>query len=67
MNKIWAGAFMGEPTANAEATDRLPRGMVLATTALVALTIVIALGAGPIQGFAERAAETLLPAAGGVG
>jgi multicomponent Na+:H+ antiporter subunit D len=64
MNKIWVGAFMGEPTSNAAATQPLPTAMVAATAALVAVTIAIALGSGPIYAFAERAAETLLPVAG---
>lgn len=67
MNKIWAGAFMGEPTANAEATHPLPTAMVFATGVLVVVSIGIALGAGPIYAFAERAAETLLPVAGSAG
>ncbi len=64
MNKIWVGAFLGEPSENAVVHDRLPVAMVLATTSLVVASIGIAVGAGPIQGFAERAAETLLPVAG---
>ena len=60
MNKIWAGAFLGEPTKNAAADDRLPVAMVGATGALVAASIVIALAAGPVYGFAQRAAESLL-------
>lgn len=66
MNKIWAGAFLGEPTPNAIVGNRdpLPVTMVVATGALVAASIVIALTAGPIYGFAERAAESLLTAGG---
>jgi multicomponent Na+:H+ antiporter subunit D len=60
MNKIWAGAFLGEPTANAVVEDRLPIGMVASTAALVAASIVFAFAAGPIYGYVERAAETLL-------
>ncbi len=60
MNKIWVGAFMGEPTLNAEPTDRLPVAMVAATTTLVLVSIGIALFAGPIQEYAQRAAETML-------
>ena len=61
MNKIWVGAFMGEPTPNAVASERLPLAMVAVTCALVVVSIGIALGAGPIQAYAMRAAETMLP------
>ena len=65
MNKIWVGAFMGEPTRNAEATEPLPSAMVAVTAVLVVVSIGIALGAGPIQAYAERAAETMLQTTAG--
>ena len=60
MNKIWAGAFSGEPEG--DSGDPLPRAMVASTVALVALSIVAAVFAGPIQGYTARAAEHLLTA-----
>jgi len=64
MNKIWAGAFLGEPTPNAVADGRLPIAMVATTVALVATSVGIALASGPIHAYATRAAETLLAAGG---
>jgi multicomponent Na+:H+ antiporter subunit D len=60
MNKIWAGAFLGEPTPNATSDGRLPLAMVGTTAALVVASIAIALAGGPIHDYATRAAETLL-------
>ena len=63
MNKIWSGAFLGEPTPNAVVEGRLPVAMVGATGALVVISIAMALAAGPVYGYAQRAAESLLAGA----
>ncbi|CAN5878963.1 Na+/H+ antiporter subunit D [soil metagenome] len=66
MTKIWAGAFWGDP-AEAAAPPivggqplRLPAPMVGATASLVALSLVIAVGSGPLYALSERAAADLL-------
>ncbi|HEX4902977.1 MAG TPA: proton-conducting transporter membrane subunit [Acidimicrobiales bacterium] len=64
MNKIWSGAFLGEPTPNAEADGPLPIPMVATTVALVVTSIAIAFASGPIHDYATRAAETLLAGGG---
>jgi len=66
MNKIWAGAFLGEPTRNAEADGRLPVAMLATTATLVVASLAIAVASGPIHAYATRAADVLL-AAGGAG
>jgi multicomponent Na+:H+ antiporter subunit D len=65
MTKIWANAFWGEPVAAASlsaatASTPAPRLMVAATTALAALSVAIAVAAGPLYRLSERAAADLL-------
>ena len=70
MTKIWANAFWGEPHIASEdvsapgtatlAAVRLPRLMVVSTAALAALSIGVALAAGPIYELSERAAVDLI-------
>ncbi len=67
MTKIWAGAFWGEPTevesadrAGGESPLRPPRLMVGATAALVATSLVIAVGAGPLHDLSTDAASGLM-------
>src|SRR5690606_7551686 len=61
MTKIWAGAFWGsaEPTQEHE---YLPAMMVAPTAALTALSLAVALFAGPLYALSERAANDLLDA-----
>ena len=72
MTKIWLGAFWGEPPA--DGTDLEPGvlrrhpTMAASTTALVGVTLVLALAAGPLYGLCERTADDLsAPAAALVG
>jgi multicomponent Na+:H+ antiporter subunit D len=63
MAKIWAGVFWGEPEDDrpaAPAAARLPRTMVASTAVLVVVGLAVAVGAGPLAAFAERAASDLL-------
>ena len=74
MTKIWAGVFWGAPDEPAPAvagvTERgagglagwfgAPVGMVLATGALVALSLAIAVASGPLWDLSARAAADLL-------
>lgn len=66
MSKIWAGVFWGAPDdpppALAEDTGTLrpPRGMIVATAAMVGLTLVIPVFGGKAYDIAERAAVDLL-------
>jgi multicomponent Na+:H+ antiporter subunit D len=62
MTKIWTGAFWGEPEPAADTQPPLPVGMLAPTAALVALSLAVALFAGPVYGFTERAAVDLLDA-----
>jgi multicomponent Na+:H+ antiporter subunit D len=62
MTKIWSGVFWGPveiPDGGSERA-RLPVPMVVATVALVALSLAIAVAARPIYGLAERAAADLV-------
>lgn len=64
MAKIWAGVFWGsaaegEPRGG-PARLRSPLPMTAATGALVALSLVIALSAGPLYAYSEAAAADLL-------
>jgi multicomponent Na+:H+ antiporter subunit D len=63
MTKIWTGAFWGDPEPAPEGGARLPAAMVASTGALVALSLAVALFAGPLYGLAERAAVDLLDGA----
>lgn len=70
MTKIWGGAFWGDPHVEVEADDpavarwggTVP--MLGATIALVAISLAIAVFAGPLYELAERAAADLLDPAG---
>ena len=69
MLKVWAGVFWGAPDeepplASARGDGRLvpPRLMVWPTAALAGLSLVIAVGAGPLWQLSERAAGDLLDA-----
>jgi multicomponent Na+:H+ antiporter subunit D len=65
MTKIWGNAFWGEPTvapslsAAAAPAGAGPRLMVGATAALTLLSLVIAIGSGPLLRLSERAASDL--------
>ena len=58
MTKIWGGVFWGKPSSGE--SRPLAKGMIAATAGLVAVSVVIALGAEPLVEYAERAAEDLL-------
>ncbi|HUF83439.1 MAG TPA: proton-conducting transporter membrane subunit, partial [Acidimicrobiia bacterium] len=66
MLKIWNGVFWGEPEEPASPDEavivavRPPRTMMLATVALVAVTLLVAASAGPLYDLSERAAADLL-------
>jgi multicomponent Na+:H+ antiporter subunit D len=65
MAKIWNGVFLGTadvPTPAMKSPHRLqvPALMTTATVALVAVTLAIALFAGPIYDLCHRASESLL-------
>ncbi len=65
MTKIWAGAFWGEPPDGTVAVAHTtPRLMTWATCGLVALTLVIAVGAQPLWELSLQAAEGLLDPTG---
>ncbi len=58
MTKIWGGVFWGKPTD--ERPVAVPRGMMVATASLVAVGLVLALGAQPLVEYAGRAASDLM-------
>ncbi|CAN5450418.1 Na+/H+ antiporter subunit D [soil metagenome] len=66
MSKIWGGAFWGEVELVAEPGDPFTARyggtppMLLATGALVVASLGLAVAAGPVFGFCERAAADLL-------
>ncbi|MFO7281463.1 MAG: Na+/H+ antiporter subunit D [Thermoanaerobacterales bacterium] len=64
MTKIWSNAFWGPPPEpEANGTEGGPPGrrlMLAATGALVALSLAVAVGAGPLYGLAERAGHDLV-------
>ena len=66
MTKIWAGVFWGERDEEPAAAPRpegrfgSPIGMLGATGALAAVSLALAIWAGPIYDVTERAAEDLL-------
>jgi multicomponent Na+:H+ antiporter subunit D len=62
MTKIWGGVFWGEPAARP--ARPVARGMTSATAGLVAVSLIIVVGAGPLLDYAERAAADLLDPAG---
>lgn len=74
MMRIWAGVFWNPADPGEQATapvltgleKRLggPRYMVAPTAVLVAVSIGIAIAAGPVYGFCERAAQELLNPSG---
>jgi multicomponent Na+:H+ antiporter subunit D len=70
MTKIWSGVFWGhpeeEPPTSPRATGLLgaPAGMVSATAVLAAISLAIAVGAGPLYDLATRAAADLLEPSG---
>jgi multicomponent Na+:H+ antiporter subunit D len=73
MIRIWSGAFWSPPEVEPPA-PRTPVGrsggpvlMVVPTAALVALSLVVAVAAGPIFAFSERAAADLIDRAGYIG
>lgn len=70
MTKIWGNAFWGDPDAPgqvrlpAHEVRRSPRLMLLSTGALAGLSVLIALGSGPLYRYSERTAlELLTPSA----
>jgi len=69
MTKIWAGAFWGRPSATVAgdgvaARVAVPLPMLAATVALVALSLAIAVFAGPLWDFSQSAASELLDPSG---
>ena len=67
MTKIWSGAFWGRPGADhvpARPTGPLPRLMGAPMVVLVAAMLATSVFAGPIVGFAQRAATDLLDPTG---
>jgi len=58
MSKIWSGVFWGEPATTPR--RRPARGMLGATAALVAASLVVAVAGESLLGYAERAATDLL-------
>jgi multicomponent Na+:H+ antiporter subunit D len=61
MGKIWNGIFWGEVTTTASGPGVLRRRKVMtgATVGVVGLSLVIAIGAGPVYALCERAAADL--------
>jgi multicomponent Na+:H+ antiporter subunit D len=59
MTKIWGATFWGDP-GEAATGERARTGMILATSAVVALSIGVALFAQPIAELSSRAAADLL-------
>ena len=57
MTKIWGGVFWGEPSESAE---RAKPAMTLATGAVVAMSLGVAIFAGPLAELATRAAADLV-------
>jgi multicomponent Na+:H+ antiporter subunit D len=70
MTKIWAGVFWGErdrtPSRTAHTSDRFgaPPLMLIATGAVVAMSLAIALFAGPLWDLAERIGADLVDPSG---
>jgi multicomponent Na+:H+ antiporter subunit D len=64
MTKVWAGAFWGASPVDASEPRRATPLMVVATTAVVGLSVAYVAFAGPIYDFSQRAAEQLLEPAG---
>ena len=66
MTKIWVAAFWGEvaPDPSAGGVLRNHRLMTTGTVAIVAMSLVVAFGAGPLYDFAVRAAAQLVDVAG---
>jgi len=62
MTKIWVAAFWGEVAPDPAAGGILHnhRLMATGTSAMVAISLVIAFGAGPLYDFALRAAAQLV-------
>lgn len=60
MTKIWAGAFGGDVAPAAVTQRRIPALMYAPTIVLAAVSVTIALAAGPLYEFSERAATELL-------
>jgi len=69
MAKIWAGAFWGDPEEGTDDRTGTPLrpAMVAATAVLVVVSLAVAVAAGPLASFAERAAADLLDPAVYVG
>jgi multicomponent Na+:H+ antiporter subunit D len=66
MAKIWTGAFWGEPEGPPALDERrpTPRLSTAAAAALVATSLAIAAGAGPLHDYSQRTADDLLHAGG---
>ena len=60
MSKIWTGVFGGDIVPAADDQRPLPKLMLAPTIALTAVSLGIALFAGPLYDFADRAATELL-------
>jgi multicomponent Na+:H+ antiporter subunit D len=60
MTKIWAGVFWGAPEPPRHRHRPYPALMVASTATLTAMSLVIALAAGPLLDLATRAAADLL-------
>ena len=59
MNKIWNRVFW-QPAINELPAESAPKGMTVATSALLAVSLILTLVAAPLFSYAERAAEDLL-------
>jgi multicomponent Na+:H+ antiporter subunit D len=64
MTKIWAGAFGGKIQPAVELQRKLPVLMVVPTVTLATVAVAIAMAAGPLYDFSERAAADLLDPGG---
>jgi multicomponent Na+:H+ antiporter subunit D len=73
MTKIWTGAFWGEPRVEADrqAAEVQAMGgpplMILATAAVAALSVAVAVAGGPLFELSQRAAEDLLDTSSYIG
>jgi multicomponent Na+:H+ antiporter subunit D len=60
MTKIWTGAFGGDVEPTRADQRRVPALMLAPTIGLTAVSLAIALAAGPVYAFTERTATELL-------
>lgn len=60
MAKIWSGSFWGEPPEGERMPMRIHPAMAAATGVLVAVTLAITIGAGPLFRWSDRAAVEMM-------